>query len=1261
MEGTPRLRSAYPATPSRSQRQHRSGGSNGLSRSGRMIRREVRDISELDKKPLPPPDEPYIPESLIEAPTQRLYAFTIWVALWSWKIYDFSNLQESEEQSLWLFMKWVAIDGLWLFGLPSLRIPWLEWSSATIVLLFCAHAVANALMMFRVSIPIGAGFALVGRSLWGAYELAVNEHRVNPRTIEFNESLILGRQIIHILPEGSAVLNAHGAAFCLDSSRPEAKLPITINSTNPILMEIQRVDLGTSANETLTISKSQIKRMHKEASRLTTYSDKPNEPKTLYYTVRKPGVYSLSKVIDESNLEVARKRRGQTVVVPCPKASLLQAKADRCKGELSSVELQVTGTPPLRAKYRRMVNHQVQESTFESIQPDDFSSPFGKTDTLVKISQKIEVDWVRPRQLTVPISESLGTTGRWVYSLSEVIDGLGNKVEYTDHDHEYSERHLSKAPHLHQSIAVHERPLISLRGCSGQNPLKVAKGRSTELPVEFGSSGREAMPDGTYYIDYVFTPVKDQKGTPGQSNRFTIKSGESNPTVAEAGMYTITGISTEFCPGEVLEPAACLIENPPEPQLKVTAEEIFDKCAGSSIGLRVDLDLIGTPPFDVQYQMTRKGERYHTSAIERIHGMRGQIELTPREAGEYTYDFVEVSDAVYKAQRISGQRLTQNVKPAASASISASHPKVACIDEAAQFDVSLHGEGPFTLDYELIHNGKREEFRMKNQTSPRVQIDTPTLHDGGEYILALKSITDGMGCSEFLQEQSRLYVRHQKPKVGFGQLEGKRAIDTLEDKNVELPLRLVGEGPWTIKYADPTGQEHTVQATQPNHRIRVDKAGTYQLLEVHDSVCPGIVDTPAQNFDINWITRPTVRISDLPERSGHTYSKSDICEGEDDSAEVLFTGTPPFQLSYTQHTKLDRGAIAPKKRSLRASLHSASLRMDTAQSGLYTYHLDSLEDSNYDHNAKHFSPLKITQRVNARPSASFLHPGKSYSYCTDEASGEEVIPIQLYGQPPFTLELEIRHHQLGRPELIRIPNIPSTEHEIRIPHSRLQLGRSSLSLRRVSDSNGCSRLLDSATSRVQISVHDAPTITPFDTKSEYCVGERINFALSGTAPFNIFYTFQNSERKAVAKGATFRRLAEKPGVLTITAIADAASNCEAKVNISRVIHGMPSVRVSHGREGYVDLHEGGETEILFEFAGTPPFEFVYTRSGNTERGGKKGAVLDMRQEVSEGEILRVKAGLEGTYEVVAIRDRYCAYAKPGVVVGWGEGRKRVAG
>jgi len=332
---------------------------------------------------------------------------------------------------------------------------------------------------------------------------------------------------------------------------------------------------------------------------------------------------------------------------------------------------------------------------------------------------------------------------------------------------------------------------------------------------------------------------------------------------------------------------------------------------------------------------------------------------------------------------------------------------------------------------------------------------------------------------------------------------------------------------------------------------------------------------------------------------------------------------------------------------LNAALYTATIQLETSQAGTYEYKFTSLEDANYDHDPKRHTPLIVQQHVSSRPTARFTHPGKTYSYCTTESDGEEVIPLTLTGIPPFHIELELRHHGTAKPETITIPAVPTHTHSLRIPHRNLHLGHSNLSIRKVRDSRGCHRKLDATTSpRVQISVHDAPSIAPLEQQTHYCVGDRLSFMLSGAAPFAVFYTFEGAERKATAPTTTFRRIAEKPGVFTITGVTDAASSCKAAVRIEKEIHSLPSVKVSKGRETVVDIHEGGEAEILFEFGGTPPFEFTYTRSENVGRG-KRGKVLETRTEIAYEHELRVKASEEGAYEVVAVRDKWCAVSRQG--------------
>jgi nucleoporin POM152 len=288
-----------------------------------------------------------------------------------------------------------------------------------------------------------------------------------------------------------------------------------------------------------------------------------------------------------------------------------------------------------------------------------------------------------------------------------------------------------------------------------------------------------------------------------------------------------------------------------------------------------------------------------------------------------------------------------------------------------------------------------------------------------------------------------------------------------------------------------------------------------------------------------------------------------------------------------------------------------------------------------------------------------LHPGKTYSFCTVQDSGEDVIPIALTGVPPFHLEVEIRHSGTAKPEILSIPNIATTSHSLRIPNKYLHEGHSHLTIRKVRDSRGCQSRVDgtppSNSPRVQISVHDPPTITALETTTDYCVGDYLNFRLSGSPPFTVYYNFKGKERKATASSTQFRRIADEPGVFTISSISDSASECKATAPLSKIIHPKPRGTLSKGRTSIVDIHEGGETELLFDFVGTPPFEFTYIRSENPKKGKEMGQILETKTERTEEMSVKRMASTEGAYELVSVKDAFCLSSK--VKAGQGGGKK----
>ena len=681
----------------------------------------------------------------------------------------------------------------------------------------------------------------------------------------------------------------------MNSTVTSLELPILVNQTAPIEVHLVRIDFDSNQNETITLYKRELKSMITKARKTAKRSD-PEDPLLLRYSVKKPGVYLLKKVIDQSKLEV-RPRTTNAIVARCPQARVKPTVDKRCRNDLSNVELEVEGVPPLYVKYRLTVDRQPRGgSEFENLQPDDFVSPLSRqtSQALVK-SGREDVFWIRSQKVTVPLNETLATGRYWEYAVEEVRDGLGNHVSFVDIEDE--DHPKTKTTGMHQRFEVHERPKVFLDGCNPQNPIRIAKGNKKPLPLKYASTGKGRV-DGPHKIEYLFTAAADVGADGHQSANAVVKKETLKPAsgkllASDAGLYTLKSVSTDFCEGDVLEPTSCLVQNPPEPELILTSDDIHDKCAGNPIGLRVGMDFIGTPPFLVKFTEQRKGQRAVPRDIQ-VGSLRGSFDLTPQSAGHYTYVFKSISDAVYSDRPIENTQLQQDVRPPASAFfIEGDRPRQACIDDHAEFNVRLIGDGPFELEYEVVHNGKRSKQTVQ-VNDQHYTIKTPKLTNGGEYSVALISIVDGMKCKDAIKdEEVKVHVRHERPKAYFGLVDGKQSVMALEGRSVDLPLRLSGVGPWTLEYENlASSDKQTINVVGANAPLAVTQQGTYQLLSVRDSVCPGFVEEKASTFQVGWIARPQISIPETPSivfQDGK-YVKDAVCEGDEDSFEIALSG-----------------------------------------------------------------------------------------------------------------------------------------------------------------------------------------------------------------------------------------------------------------------------------------------------------------------------------------------------------------------------------
>lgn len=1260
MNGTPRLRSAFPETPKTApgyQFRASSVGTPSLSQKRQsIIRKSVVDAS------------PQIPasysrsqrlDSLADAPTQRFWAVCLYMACLAWKCYDWANSSGfAASESSWLFLKWSSIDAITFLSLPLLQIPWLEFSFFTWMLVWLGHVGLNFWLMFNIGLPIVPLLTYFAKTVYNK-ELSLSDTRVDPGHLVDQAEIILGKQIINLLPEGSAILNPERVSYCLDENTRTIHMPIRINQTTPDLIELIRYDLDNPDEEDLiVIGSKQARKLKKDADKTFDKLD-IFTPRTLHHPVSKKGLYRLRRVVDKSKLEV-RSRSNDVAVVACPRTSVSTASTDRCTGDLSGVSLHVTGVPPFQLKYSKQINHRKYSSITQTVQPSDLEG-----DSSVVIDpRKPQMGWTQSQTLSFEINEALSQNGTWMYEVEEVVDGLKNKVVF---DSESTKKSLT-AKHL-AAVSVHKRPMVRLHGCDGENYLRVAREDSVRMPLQI--SAKIDMPPTDWPLRLKYSFAAESEGIPA-IEEFTrdVRDEKDFPLISKAGRYDVLSVASQYCSGEVKEPSSCLVTNPPRPSLNYQIEEIFDKCAGRPIGSIINFDFTGTPPFKVRYEVQKVGAGVMPKVAE-FKGMRGQLEIRERSAGSYKYHITSVADEVYSPITIRSEENTfqQNIRPPAEAYfLSQPANKPYCLSTPVPVEVRLLGEGPWDLDYELIHAGKRTKFTAHSETESLV-IEVPPQKEGGKYTVVLTGVQDSSRCRTALKEERHFDVRPEQPQAGFGTINGKKFVEALESKQVKIPLNLKGLSPWKVKVLSDRGEhEHTFK--DANSNLLADVAGIYQIIAVSDS-CPGLVDPKADKFEISWIKRPELHVRDnsVTEQGNHIFRKQGVCQNEEDTLQLVLSGHSPYRIKYSVKAEPAKGPTSMSNKAISAANNNAAVNMDTSNAGQYTYTFNELSDDRYEDNRKQFSPITIKQEVYALPLAQFTNTGKVYGFCKHESetpSGleNENIPITLTGIPPFSIDIRIRHHGTASPELIKVRDIQANSYSWSLSRATLPLGIHQIQISRVQDGRGCETVIDSP-STIAVRVSAPPKITPLDSRSEYCVGDHLAFSLTGQAPFDIFYKFQGKERKANIKGHEFRRISDHAGEFVITAIQDSvsvagsATKCKAYQDIRKIVHPYPTVRLSHGKTLTTDIHEGGAVELVFEFTGTPPFDFTYTRSENAKSvRGRQPKVLETTSDTSADFVKVVRASDEGTYEVVSIKDAYCAYAAPGLAKMRSEGGKQ---
>lgn len=985
------------------------------------------------------------------------------------------------------------------------------------------------------------------------------------------------------------------------------------------------------------------------------------------------GVIRLERVLDKDNMDI-RIARTEALVVECPSASFSSdptasgekkfkpwssstgAKENhKCIGDTENFGLMVKGLAPLSLTYQQIVNGQRKAVKLEGITSGEFFTPLTSIDTStlaekLSISHRPEYTWAESHSIEIPLNVSLAIPGRHTYQLDSLKDACGHRFDF-DKTREASSMFARQDFIDSKSVQVHSRGQINFVDCGNTDdePLRLLKGKSVSLRMSIQQQGDR--PDPPWKVKLSYKPNK--AFAPSESNpssawvkELAFNELEKTFTAKEAGVYEITSLHGNYCQGDVLVPSICSVVEQPTPTIDLNFTSITDKCSGE-IGLQANLLLTGKPPFRLHYLISQVG-RQPQAKVKVIQHSRDELLIQPDSPGQFEYSFVRLDDQYYQGVEIVGKTIKQTVHPLAHARFvrgGRDENIWSCSGESVEADIELKGAPPYSVTYQIL--GEKPQVIggiSSSYATLDIAIPQKYVKKGGSFIVTLISIKDGNGCLRNLTVPDlNIEVHRTKPTLKFYGSEKERKIIAREGDMVAFPMRLTGNGPWTIEYLhNDSDQPNEKVVRGSNDDLLVDQAGKYTLKSVRDRHCPGTVENPT--FYLEWIPKPSLMIS--PQSSGDlirgVWIKPAVCEMTDDSIELTLEGTPPFSINYSVLRKpLGRGEkVVKHSKTIQILKTSGTLPMQTLEPGEYVYTIHSLNDHIYSTpsasgllNSQRTGDIQIKQEVLASPQG-VLNILPHTTYCVEESLSAQTnkgVKIELTGQAPFEVDIEVKNQVTQISENFKL-QLESKSSLLNLPYKFSSASPHLIKIKALEDSSKCKSITASTQSvplsdniskkqnlpsSVTIEVAEIASIKPINDKPYYCVGENLEFLLKGSPPWLIKYEFNGHQSKINVNSQSqskFSRLAQEPGLFKLLEISSSSSAtstqdsalyyshnslndvCNSRLNFQRPIKPLPVAKISSGRYFIEDIREGDQSEIIFTFEGTPPFSFTYIRT-----------------------------------------------------------------
>ena len=439
---------------------------------------------------------------------------------------------------------------------------------------------------------------------------------------------ILGQHTVRMSPISTAHLNFNSETFCIPDDGQSILIPVLLNNTNPTNVRYTLTPLGFLATqgekekkgssspgigrvERFDLNAKDLKAIENarleslEAARtavwtnsdpedIDEYDDDDEDPalprsdgSTLQRTqtlahlrVHKPGVLSLDRILDSSNIEARLVYPTELTIAPCPRAAFVndgvisQESDVRCAhpglpsgaGEDLHLKIDLFGVPPLSLRWIKESPSKRESFMVEGIEGDTVAHLQSHEEGRRVSGTGYKV----PQHLTVPLTVTLDSVGHHSYILESVTDALGNVVPIKG-DPVKSRR----------STQVLRRPTVSFQNCAPGRPAPLLIGSTSQLKV---AVQRYDADDLGWNVSVKYQPPTDE-GSKSSTKRLKPwtrvfstpdESAELKIAAEAPGEYSIVGLKGRYCEGDVLSPDVCKVVEKPYPTAEIAWKKIHE-------------------------------------------------------------------------------------------------------------------------------------------------------------------------------------------------------------------------------------------------------------------------------------------------------------------------------------------------------------------------------------------------------------------------------------------------------------------------------------------------------------------------------------------------------------------------------------------------------------------------------------------------------------------------------------------------------------